>query len=153
MQKDNIKNAKKYYELSEYIKLGLEYLENTDFSEMQNGKYKILGDFVFAIVQDYHSKPESEGKFEVHKKFIDIQYIIDGEERMGVGDINNFSETTKYDDVKDIVFLEPKAQSMPDFLNLKEKEFVIFMPSDAHMPSISVKDSSYVKKVVVKVSV
>jgi len=161
MIKDNIANAKNYYHLSDRIKIGIEYLENADFSGMQNGKYDILGDesekLIYAIVQDYYSKPLSEGKFEAHKKYIDIQYVVKGEEAMGVGDIADFDESTEYDETKDIVFLDPKKQSMPDLFELKEKEFVIFMPSDAHMPSLATEKSelspAYVKKVVVKVRV
>ena len=155
MLKDNIKNAQNFYALSKYIRLGLEYIEKTDFSALENGKYEILEDKVYAVVQDYMSKTKSEGKFEAHRKYIDIQYIVEGEELMGVGNINDFSEFAEYDDAKDIVFMNPKVQSMPDFFTLKKGEFVIFMPHDAHMPSIAIENPnpnpSYVKKVVVKV--
>lgn len=153
MIKDNIKNAENYYNLSNRVKLGLEYLVNTDFSNIENGKYKILDNEIFAIIQDYQSKIKEEGKFEAHRKYIDIQYIIKGEEQMGVSDIENFSQIAEYDDEKDIIFLTPKPDKIFDFINVKEKEFAIFMPKDAHMPSIAVKSPSYVKKVVVKILV
>lgn len=151
MLKDNIKNAQNYYNLSERIKLGLEYLENTVFSELENGKYEISGKEVFAIIQEYNSKPQSEGDFEAHKKYADIQYIIEGEELLGVCDVENFSPITDYDDEKDIVFLTSKNDVKPDFIHLKEKEFVIFMPKDAHKPSLAVESPSYVRKAVIKV--
>lgn len=151
MIKDNIKNAQNYYNLSENIKLGFEYLKNSDFSKIENGKYEILEDKVFAIIQDYTSKPQTEGDFEAHKKFTDIQYIIEGEELIGICDVENFSPITAYDEVKDIIFLAPKGEAKPDFLHLKEKEFAIFTPKDAHKPSLAVQSPSYVKKVVVKV--
>ena len=150
MIKDNIRKAENYFDLSERVKLGLKYLANTDFSNIKSGKYRILDDEVFAIVQDYELKPEAECKFEAHRKYIDIQYIIDGEERIGVCDIENFSQNIEYDNEKDIAFLTLKPGGNPDFINLKEKEFAIFMPKDAHMPSIEVEMPKYVKKVVVK---
>lgn len=142
---------KNNYNLTERVKLGLDYLENTDFSVVENGKYEILGNEVFAIVQDYTSKPLAVGKFEAHRKYTDIQYIIEGEEQIGVSNIRNFTEATQYDSEKDIIFLTLKANTIPEFIILKEKEFAIFTPNDAHMPSIAVKNSSFVKKVVVKV--
>lgn len=151
MIKDNIKNAQNYYNLSKRIELGLKYLKNTDFSKIENGKYEISGREVFAIIQSYTSKLKEEGDFEAHRKYADIQYIIEGEELLGVCDIENFSTITDYDEEKDIVFLSLKTDVKPDFINLKEKEFVIFMPRDAHKPSLAVKTPSYVKKVVVKV--
>ncbi|MFA7659340.1 MAG: YhcH/YjgK/YiaL family protein [Candidatus Gastranaerophilaceae bacterium] len=151
MIKDNIKNAKNYYDLSERVRLGLEYLVNTDFSVIKNGKYEILGNEVFAIVQDYFSKPPEECKFEAHKKYIDIQYILEGEEKIGISDIKNFFDSIEYDEERDIVFLSLKTDEMPDFIDMKEKDFAIFTPKDAHMPSIAVKTPSFVRKAVVKV--
>jgi YhcH/YjgK/YiaL family protein len=149
--KDNIKNAQNYYNISKRIEIGLKYLIDTDFTILKNAKYEIAGDEIFAIVQDYFSKPVTEGFFEAHKKYIDIQYIIKGEEDIGVSKIENFSEITDYDENKDIVFLKPNNHIKLEFINLKEKEFMILNPVDAHKPSISKKISSYVKKVVVKV--
>lgn len=144
---------KNHNDLSENVKLGLEYLKNTDFSTIENGKYEILGNKVFAIVQDYTSKILAEGKFEAHKKYTDIQYIIKGEEQIGISDIENFTQATEYDSEKDIVFLNPKLGVSPEFIHLKEKEFAIFTPNDAHMPSIAFGAPSYVRKVVVKAQV
>lgn len=151
MIKDNLQNVEKYYDLSDSIKVGLDYLAKANFLNMENGKYEILGDKVFAIVQDYMSKSKADNKFEAHKKYIDIQYIVKGEEEIGVCDISNFNGLIPYDSEKDIVFLTPIDESKAEFIHLKEKEFVILMPRDAHMPSIEVDEPSYVKKVVVKV--
>ncbi len=150
MIKDNIKNAKNYSDLSERVKLGLKYLADTDFSTVKNAKYEISGNEVFAIVQDYLSKPIAEGQFEAHKKYIDIQYIVEGEEQIGVLGIENFSESTNYDEDKDIVFLSPNTNCMPEFVQIKAKEFLILFPNDAHKPSIATKSPSYVKKIVIK---
>ena len=153
MKKDNIQNTEKICNLSELINIGLNYLEKSDFSNIENGRYEILGDKVFASVQDYLSKPKESAKFEAHRKYIDIQYIVKGEEQIGVCNISNFNDFTPYDSEKDIVFLTPINENKAEFIRLKEKEFMILMPQDAHMPSIAIDKPSYVKKVVVKVSV
>ena len=157
MQKDNIKNANLYYaesgDLPNRIKLGLEYLKNKDFSCVEPGKYEILGNEVYASVQNYLSKPKAEGKFEAHRKYVDIQYIIEGEEQIGVADVENdcFSEHAPYDENKDIVFFTDNGTSEHSFIFLKAREFAILEPKDAHMPSIAMNNPAFVKKVVVKV--
>ena len=151
MIKDNINNANLYYSFSKLVEVGLKYLQDTDFSAVENGKYEILSDKVYAIFQDYSSKLKSEGKFEAHKKYIDIQYVINGEELMGVANVADFNYAADYSDEKDIVFLKPKKNCKQDFVKVRENEFIIFTPNDAHMPSIAVDKPSYVKKVVIKV--
>ena len=121
MIKDNIKNANLYYNFSTFVEAGLKYLENTDFSALETGKYEISGQDVYALVQDYSSKPKSEGKFEAHKKYIDIQYIIKGEELMGAANVADFAEATEYSHEKDIVFLMPNVDCGQEFLKVQEE--------------------------------
>lgn len=139
------------YNLENGIKLGLEYLKNTDLSKMENGRYEILGDKIFVSIQDYNSKPLEDGKLEAHKKYIDIQYIIEGEEKIGVCDVEECSPSTEYDENKDIVFLDAKDSNDVKFISLVKGEHFILTPVAAHMPCIAVDNPSYVKKAVVKV--
>lgn len=151
MMKDNLQHIDYYNYLSPGIYFGLKYLKNTDFSKMENGKYELKEGKVYAIVQDYNSKPETEGKFEAHREYIDIQFIIEGEEKIGVGNLEDFQEVTEYDEEKDIVFLTPKDEAKIDFVKVIPGEYMILLPKDVHMPSIAVDSPNYVKKVVVKV--
>ena len=146
---DNIENAEYYYGLGEKFKKGFEFLKKNDLSKFENGKYEIDGQNLFVSIQDYNSKPENEGKFEAHKKYADIQFIIKGTEKLGYGNVKNFKATTNYDAENDIVFLEGHGQ----FAQAKENTFLIFMPQDAHMPCIAVENPTYVKKAVVKVKI
>ena len=149
MIKDNLKNAQFYYGLGEKFKKAFEYLKSNDLLKLDNGKYEIDGENIFVSVQDYNTKPESEGKFEAHKKYADIQFIIKGEEKIGYTNIQNCSPSTFYDDTNDIVFLEGSG----DFITARENTFLIFLPQDAHMPCILTDSPEYVKKAVVKVKI
>lgn len=151
MIKDNIKNANIYHNLSDFMKIGLDYLTNTDFSNLADGRYEIYEDKVYANVQTYLTK--DVGKFEAHKKYADIQYIAKGKEKIGVSDVTNFAEAEPYNSEKDIVFLNGKKDFEIKFVELKENEFVILPPQDAHMPMIALGTPTNVKKVVVKVKV
>lgn len=120
MIKDNLKNAESHHKLGEGFKKGFEFLKNTDMKNLENGKYQIEGDDIFVSVQDYTTKPQEQGKFEAHKKYADIQFIIKGEEKLGFGDVKNFKPVTFYDEKNDIIFLEGDG----DFVNAKEGDFV-----------------------------
>lgn len=152
MIKNSLKYTKNYYNLSNKIKLALEYLEKNDLKVFDNGRYDILGDDVYVNVQDYTSKPETQGRWEAHKKYIDIQFMIKGTERIGVGEIDNYQTTEAYDESKDLEFLAV-ANDNYQFINMNENDFIILYPQDVHMPQIAMNTPSYVKKAVVKISI
>ena len=152
MIKNSLKYTKNYYNLSNKIKLALEYLEKNDLKVFDNGRYDILGDDVYVNVKDYTSKPETQGKWEAHKKYIDIQFMIKGTERIGVGEIDNYQTTEAYDESKDLEFLAV-ANDNYQFINMNENDFIILYPQDVHMPQIAMNTPSYVKKAVVKISI
>lgn len=152
MIKNSLKYTKNYYNLSNKIKLALEYLEKNDLKVFDNGRYDILGDDVYVNVQDYTSKPETQGKWEAHKKYIDIQFMIKGTERIGVAEIDNYQTTEAYDESKDLEFLAV-ANDNYQFINMNENDFIILYPQDVHMPQIAMNTPSYVKKAVVKISI
>lgn len=146
---DNIKNAEKYYCLNENFKIAFDFLKNTDLLSLKDGSYEIKGKSVFANVQSLKTKPKENQKWELHRKYIDIQYIIKGSECMGYGINKDFREVViPYDNDKDIEFLEGEKYN---YINLKEKEFVIFYPTDCHAPMLAVNEPKDIKKVIVKI--
>ena len=150
MIKDNIKNyltyESLYGELNKNLLLGLKYLYETDFENLENGKYEINQDIVYAIVQDYNTK--QTGQLEAHRQYLDIQYIVKGSEKIGIAKLSNQTPATDYE--PDIIFYKDDAE---DFITMNEKDFVILYPQDLHMPCIMIDEPKYVKKVVVKVKV
>jgi len=151
MIKNSLKYTKNYYNLSSKIEEALKYLENHNLKDFTNGKYEILGDDIYVNVQDYQTKPLSEGKWEAHRKYIDIQFMIEGEEKIGVGEIQNFQTSKEYDEVCDVEFLTTNEPAQ--FIQMNKNDYLILYPYDVHMPQINFKDSAYVKKAVVKVKV
>lgn len=147
MIKDYLENASTYFNISESLKKGFEWLKTTDLKNIDCGQYEIDGKNIYANVQEYETK--TEAKYEAHKKYIDIQYMIQGKELIGVTNISNCSSCIKYDSEKDIEFFELNSQD--EYLELSEGNFLVLFPHDAHKPSISYKDKATVKKVVVKV--
>lgn len=146
---DNIKRASTYHLLGEKITKALNYLSQTNFAIIEPGKYEIDGKDVFAIVQTYNTKPMSACKWESHKNYIDIQYIVSGQEKMGYSESTKVYVVEEYNPEKDCTIYKGNG----NFLTAEEGHFAVFFPSDVHMPSIAINIPKEVRKVVVKVSV
>lgn len=146
---DTLDNFEKCAEINDKFKSALVFFYNNDLRTLETGKYEIDGSDVYVAIQDYQTKKPEEGKLEAHRKYIDIQYVIEGEEQIGFTELTNTKPSTFYDNDKDIIFLTGEAQ----FFKANNNNFCIFYPEDAHMPSIAVKEPSYVKKAVFKIKV
>ncbi len=145
---DTLNNAKIYTALGERITTALEFLENTDFSKIPDGKIEICGDEIFAMIQRYETKPREQGKWEAHRKYIDIQFLAEGSELIGVHNIDDLEITEPYSPENDLLFLDGNNG---DFITLSKDKFVLLYPQDAHMPCITAKKPSKVTKIVVKI--
>lgn len=146
---DKLSNSHLYSSLSERITKALAYLKQTDFSKLELGKYEIDGDNIFALVNEYNTKDQSDGKLEAHKKYIDVQFVAKGSELMGYVPLENQKVINEYNEQNDIAFFDGERS----FIKVDEEMFAIFFPTDLHMPGIKVNNSEYVKKVVIKVKV
>ena len=146
MIKDLLCNYKNYRELDKNLVKGLEFLSNTDWELINDGKH-IISDEIYVNIQTYVTKDDAD--FEAHREYIDIQYILSGEELIGVTDYKKCETTIPYDKEKDIEFLSGEGF----YENLSKGEFMILYPNDSHKPSISIDKNSpqKVRKAVVKV--
>lgn len=144
---DRLKNTEQYFPLGEKIEKALHYISNTDFTNVEPGKYEIDGEDVFALVQQYNTKPFSAGKWESHRKYIDVQYIVSGKEKMGFTESTKVIVLEEYNEEKDRAIYKGEG----NFIIVEEGHFAIFFPSDIHMPSMAINIPREVKKVVVKV--
>lgn len=143
---DKIENAHQYYGLGENIKKGLKFIAENNLKNFESGKYNIDGEKVYISIQEYRTKKPEEGKWEAHKKYTDIQYIIEGEEKLGFSFAEKCKAITEYDTKNDIYFLEGDG----NYLTAKEGYFIIFTPNDIHKPSLCITEPQTVKKAVVK---
>lgn len=149
MIQDKLTNAKTYYGLSARMKQAFEWLQNSNLTNMPDGKHVIDGEHIFANVQTYFTKDDAP--YEGHRKYADIQYMIKGREKIGVTNYQNCSTTEEYNVDKDIEFL--KNNSSVKYQMLEEGEFLVFYPQDAHQPALNPNEKLNVKKVIVKVEI
>ena len=134
---------------AEKIKKAFEFIEEIDFDLIDPGKYNVAGDEIFAIVSEYETKKVADAKPEAHERYIDIQYMVKGEEIMGYAPLEDQEILIPYDVDKDVVFYNAEVSRV----KVSEGMFALFYPNDIHAPSIKVKESKSVKKVVVKVMI
>ncbi len=148
---DQLINASVYRSLSPAFRAAFDYLAATDLAALPAGRHDVRGDEVYAIVQEIDLKPWSEGRWEGHRRYADIQLVLSGAEVMGFGDVDALTEDAAYDPQADLVFFrENEGQQVL----VRAGEFTVFFPQDAHRPCIQPEDGApNIRKVVVKVRV
>jgi biofilm protein TabA len=133
------------------LQKGLLYLKNTDFSTISVGRHDIDGDTIFALVSEYVTEPKEARKPEAHQKYIDIQYLAEGEERIGCSLLYPEYEVTQDElALKDLIFYKDVKQEV-DML-LKPGVYAILFPNDVHRPCCMTGIAAKVKKVVIKIA-
>jgi YhcH/YjgK/YiaL family protein len=147
---DRLENAALYHGLGPRFIKAFDYLANTDFSKVEKGKYEIDGTNIFAIVNEYDTISTEGEQMESHRKYIDVQYIVTGEELIGHDFLHGQQPSQAYDESTDFMLYVEKPAF---FSKLEQGSFAIFFPTDLHMPNIRVAAAVPVKKVVIKISV
>ncbi len=119
--------------------------------DQPDGTVEIDGRNVCAIVQTYETRKEdSAPRFEAHRKYIDIQFLLSGCELMGWAPEHAVEITEAYNEDKDILFgTVPDSSSA--FTFFRAGQAIVLFPSDAHAPGLAKGRPQKVKKVVVKI--
>lgn len=127
-----LKNADRYKAISPRIAAALDFLKNTDFSTLDDGRHELDGDKLYVNVMTYESKAENPTP-EHHERYADIQCIISGQETIAVLPMDAVGALVKDMSDSDCWLYEGKGQPV----TLSEGEFMILFPEDAHAPGIS----------------
>lgn len=145
---DRTANFYLYTALSPLLARAFDYIRAMDLSALAPGHHTIDGTNLYCIVSEYTTKPEAQGKWEAHRKYIDLQYMVRGTECIGFGPAARMIPGV-YDPEKDFALLEGRG----DFLTVHEGDFMALWPQDAHMPGIAAGGPESVKKAVFKIRV
>ncbi len=142
---DTLTASQLLYPLHPSFEQAFTFLRSTDLTTLPNGKISIDGDAIYALVQEYQTKPVDQGKWESHQRYIDIQYIVSGVELINYQNLSSM-KMGNYDSERDFQSMTGEGQ----MVELSAGSFMVFFPQDAHMPGLVKNTSSLVKKVVVK---
>lgn len=124
-----------------------DWLKTTDLETIEPGTYFIEEGNLRAIVSEAPAPELAYVKWEAHRNFSDIQYIVKGKAQMGMAPVSKASITEAYDSEKDVGFFETEGE----YYDAEPGTIFIFTPEDAHRPGILVPGYESVKKVVLKV--
>lgn len=145
---DSLKNLESYIALNPNFAKAVEFVKNNDLSGLPLGRNEICGDDVFANVMEVKPRSRAEAPIEIHRKYIDIQIPVSGDEVMGYTPLEELPEM-EFDETADAA-LYPVGLAARDYFNVKRGQFVIFFPQDGHAPAVTAEP---LKKIVLKVAV
>jgi YhcH/YjgK/YiaL family protein len=147
---DRLCHADCYAALHPRFAAAFAFLKRGDVSTLPPGRYEIDGDNVFALVQSYVTHDPEPRRFEVHRRYVDVQFIAEGRERIGVADLSTLQWTEPYDEPRDAAFLTGAGVDV----ELAVGGFMVLFPHDAHQPCLHPAGGpASVRKIVVKVRV
>jgi len=149
MIKDKLENGHSYDGLHKNMRMVMEILQSLNLNELQPGHIELDGKYVYINVDEANGRSREEAKIEAHRKYIDIQLPVSGNEVMGympTAELNNI--TMPYDEGKDVMFYGDK---ITHWESVEPGEFIIFFPEDGHAPLVECGTNH--KKLVVKISV
>ena len=134
MVKDSVENAAMYAGMSPRIRAAFDFIANGGLEDIADGRTEIDGDNLYVNVQTNTLKSWSEGKWELHRKYADIQYVIEGSQVIGYCEKDALVPGEGYSEPNDIEF-RPDAAGIGTGLAMQEGDFAIFFPQDAHRPN------------------
>lgn len=135
------------------LRLGkaLAYLRDTDFDNLADGEYEVEGRDIFARVNTYETEAKEDKKPESHIKYIDVQFLASGKERIGYCSLTKEHKVVEdYAKEQDLLFYE-KADN-ENYVSMRTGDIAVFFPWEIHRPGCNAGEvSTKVKKVVIKV--
>lgn len=144
---DHLSELNRYRAIHPLFPIAFDFLKNFD-PNTPDGRYPLDGDKVFALVQSYEPLEKDGRPFEAHRRYIDLQYIAEGEEVIYHSPLSRLSSTIDYSEEKDCEMLSGAAEQA---LIMTPGTFTILFPHDAHLPSCLHRCPDKVKKVVIKI--
>lgn len=149
---DTLENCELYYSLHKNFVKAFDFIKKVEKENLPAGRYDFGGEDIFAHVQEYNSKNPADFKFEGHRKYIDIQYVMFGIEEIEVLNIKNASSGEGYIPEREVEFFD-EGENVGKYI-LGKGEYGIFYPTDLHKPGLMIDGvSKPVKKVLVKVKI
>ena len=149
---DKLENLPLYAESFPDAGKVIEFLKGCAAKTPAPGKYEIDGKKLFVNVQQYSPKTFNPEKLEYHKKYIDIQLLFSGAEKLYYAPLDGRDTVTPYDPEKDCGMDRLPDPEAGVELPLVPGNFVLLYPDEGHLPGVG-DPASTVVKAVVKIAV
>jgi len=145
---DKIENLHLYKSVNRSINTIIEFISTNNILEMKPGRYELDDKGNYFLINEYTTSNNYGDILEAHKKYLDLQFIVRGQEVINYESKNSQLVDKEYDEVADYLFYKKMATTQ---LHFNTGQFTIFFPDDLHMPAQILNNSSEVKKIVFKV--
>jgi YhcH/YjgK/YiaL family protein len=132
------------------VRLVMEHIRSLDFSRVADGKYELEDGLIRVAIKETTTRPKEAQKAETHRTYTDVQFVISGEEKIGVAPWSS-SQTVIRDelDTRDVAFYEPVRDEIE--LIQRPGMFAVFFPTDIHRSCCNVAQEAHVRRMVVKI--
>lgn len=144
MIKDTLENIHRY-SINEHFENFKTFLKNSTDKDFSTIKSPLK-----AIPLEYKTGEFNLSKFENHQKFIDIHYIVEGEEQIGLNTLEDLEPNMDYDSESDYQLFDGKAK---EIVVLQKGEFLLLFPGEVHVTAGRNHIDEDLKKIVFKVPV
>lgn len=143
---DRMENAARYNGLHSAWREGIKFAKSLFGAEP--GRYTFENGF--ALVQVGETQPLEGRTYEAHRKYLDVQIMVEGTEEMYVQDLSRLTEAVPYDAQKDALFLQGPGA----LVTIRTGDFYVMFPNDGHMPVLHTgKTPTTYRKIVLKLPV
>jgi len=146
---DKTELARQYHTNQVWWDKAFAFLKRTDLDTIAPGRYLIDGENVFAVITEMPSKRFDTSKWESHRNFADIHYVIRGKEKIGLAPVTGVTVTQEYLPARDLINYKGNGK----YFIASPDDYFVFFPHQAHRPNIKVDGYEVVKKMYIKIRV
>jgi biofilm protein TabA len=144
----SISQSSRYAALHSLFPRAFDYIRDTDLNALAPGVYQIINKQLFVIVEVADVRTRAEAKLEAHRKYIDIQLVLEGLDEMGWKPLSDCHQPLdEHNAERDIRFF---GDAPVAWIAVPPEHFCIFFPEDAHAPLVSM---GAIRKVIFKIAV
>ncbi|MGD1821905.1 MAG: YhcH/YjgK/YiaL family protein [Pleomorphochaeta sp.] len=137
--------------LSDKFSKAIDFIKNNDVEKLDAGVFEICGKELYAQVIDFTTEDRKNIKAESHIKYIDMQYVVNGDEKLGFKVNDGSYLNTEYIEERDLLYYDNNIKN-ESFAIANKGSINIFFPEDIHMPGIKVSEKKMIRKIVFKIS-
>lgn len=149
---DEIKNASVYKGVLPAIITALEKAATYTPDNYPGGRVDVDGDNLFLLLNTYETHSPEGALCEAHQKYIDVMYMVEGEEIVYVKPTSQLCAVTKaYNPEIDALLAQTDTDATP--VRLTTGSFIVLFPQDAHSPACCDNIPQTVKKIIGKVKI
>lgn len=144
----HLSQADRYAPLHPLFAQAFAYIRNTDLNALPAGVHQIIDKQLFVIIEEAQGRTREAAKLECHRKYIDIQLVLQGNDEMGWKPLADCHQPLdEYNADRDIRFFHDAPAA---WISTPAQHFCIFFPEDAHAPLVSEQP---IRKAIFKVAV